>query len=377
MSKRYTLLGVLSILVLVLLIAAACGEDATPRPATAVPAPTAIPGIPSGPLPTAVPAAPAPTAVPGAPAPTAVPGAPAPTAVPAAPAPTAAPSTGLRDRSEWTLDNPATLAEIEAELEKHRGEDFVFVSWGGAYQAAQRQAYIIPFQDKFGIDIIEDSPNSYAKLRVMAETGNVSWHVADVGGDFFFGFQDVPEELDFTVIDRRNFFEVLKLTPYAAGGGITWSSVIAYSTETYPDGGPQPTTMMDFFDTDKFPGRRSWPYYHNHMLRFAQLALHPELLDTIEGRASLSALTDETVEESWAFLEEHTDENSVLWQTGSDCPQFLISGEVDMCTAWNGRIFDAQQEGAPLKICWTCGHLLSTDSFIIVKGLKDDDLNKY
>ena len=369
-SRRYTFLGVLGILVLVLLIAAACGEDATPTPLPATAAP----------VPTAVPEAPAPTAVPeptAAPEHTAVP---APTAVPeptAAPAPTTGPSTGLRPRSEWTLDNPATLAEIEAELEKHRGEDFVFISWGGAYQAAQRQAFILPFEEKFGIDVIEDSSNSYAKLRAMAESGNVQSHVADVNGYFFFSFQDVPEELDFSVVDRRRFLDVLQATPYSAGGGITWSSVIAYSTETYPDGSPQPSTMMDFFDTDKFPGRRAWPNYQNHMLRFALLAIDPSLLDTREDRASLSALNAEDEEKAWIFLEQNIGSMDVVWQTGSDCPQFLISGEVDMCTAWNGRIFDAQKEGAPIKICWECGHLLSTDSWIIVKGLKEQDPNKY
>ncbi len=72
------------------------------------------------------------------------------------------------------MDNPATLAEIEAELEKLRGDSLVFVSWGGAYGAAQRQAFVIPFQDKFGIEIIEDTIPSAAKVRAMAETGNVT-----------------------------------------------------------------------------------------------------------------------------------------------------------------------------------------------------------
>ena len=31
----------------------------------------------------------------------------------------------IRPRDEWTVENPATLAEIEAELEKHRGESIV------------------------------------------------------------------------------------------------------------------------------------------------------------------------------------------------------------------------------------------------------------
>ncbi|MFQ5874647.1 MAG: hypothetical protein ACE5JL_12730, partial [Dehalococcoidia bacterium] len=143
-TKKRTVIGVLSILMVVLLVAAACGEEATPtpRPATATPVP---------PTPTPVPATATPipgaTATPVPPTATPPPGATA-TPVPPTPTPTPGAPTGLRPIEEWTVENPATLAEIEFELEKHRGESLVFVSWGGAYQAAQRQAYIEPFQNK-------------------------------------------------------------------------------------------------------------------------------------------------------------------------------------------------------------------------------------
>ncbi|MEE9249416.1 MAG: extracellular solute-binding protein [Dehalococcoidia bacterium] len=378
-SRRYTLLGALGILVLVLLIAAACGEDATPTPlpATAVPAPTAVP---TGPAPTAVPGAPAPTAVPTGPAPTAVPGAPVRTAVPA-PTATSVPTTGLRDRSQWTEANPATLAEIEAELEKHRGESLVWVSWGGAYQSAQRAAHIIPFEAKFGIEIIEDSPASYSKFAAQVESGNLQWHVMDVAGDFVFGFGDQVEPIDLAVVDNRDFVGVWQRGEaggtLGAGGAETWSTVVAYSTETYPDGGLQPSMAMDFWDLEKFPGRRGWTYYHNFDLRLAQLAMHPELIQTAEGRNSLSAMTDEQVDESFAFIRARKNQASLFWATGSDCPQLLISGELDMCTAWNGRIWDAQQEGAPINVCWECGYLLSTGAWVIPKGLKEQDPDTY
>ena len=51
----------------------------------------------------------------------------------------------------------------------------------------------------------------------------------------------------------------------------------------------------------------------------------------------------------------------------------MISGDLDMCSNWNGRIFDAVREGAPINICWECGHLLNTDGWGIIKGLKDQD----
>ena len=48
-----------------------------------------------------------------------------------------------------------------------------------------------------------------------------------------------------------------------------------------------------------------------------------------------------------------------------------------MCTAWNNRIHEAQQEGSPIAICWHCGHLLATDVWFIPRGLSTQDPDKF
>ena len=140
------------------------------------------------------------------------------------------------------MENPATLAEIEAELEKYRGKSFVFTSWGGALQAAQRQAWLVPFQKKFGIEIIEDSPVSYPRVRAMAETGNIQWHVLDAsaGSGIPIGKAGDLEELDFSIIDNRDYIETLRRLPWSGGGGYTWATVVASSTAA----AGYPTLMM-------------------------------------------------------------------------------------------------------------------------------------
>ncbi|MEE9198529.1 MAG: extracellular solute-binding protein, partial [Dehalococcoidia bacterium] len=375
LTRRRAVVGLLSIFAVIILVAAACGEEATPTPIPATSTP--VPGATATPRPAATatprPAATA-TPVPGAtatprPAATATPR-PAATATPTAPG-------GLRPLSEWTVANPATLAEIEAELEKFRGDTLVFVSWGGAYQGAQRQAYIEPFEAQFGIDILEESPVEYPKIRAMSEVGNVTWHVVDVGhrATFQFGATGDLEELDFSIIDNRDMLEVMK-TPWNGGPGLTWSTVLAYSTETYPEGS-QPRTWADFFDVDKFPGRRGWRNNMHAAFTFALLGLHPDWLDDPAKRLLLGAPTPELVDEAMVFWEAWKPNVDIWWHTGSDCPQLLISGELDMCTAWNGRIFDAQKEGAPLAIAWEAGHLLSTDGWVTPNGLSTQDPEKF
>ena len=49
----------------------------------------------------------------------------------------------------------------------------------------------------------------------------------------------------------------------------------------------------------------------------------------------------------------------------------LISGEVEMCSAYNGRIFDAAKEGAPIRVCWECGHIINLSGYALPNGMKE------
>ena len=359
-----TAILVLGVLALSLLIAAACGETSTPtpapEPATSVPS-TAV----SQPTATAVPAQ---------------------VVTATAEPPTPEPEVVIRPRDEWTVENPATLAEIEAELEKHRGESIVIVGPGGAYQAAMRQSYFIPLTDRFGIEVIEDSPNKTpAQWVAAAETGNIGWDVSSsaIADSVALIKTDALEELDLSVVDIRDLLDPIQnLSPYMGGGEVTWSIVLAYNTDVYPgDSGPK--TWADFFDVEKFPGRRGlrnavgW----GGQIQIARLAREPELLNSPEGKEAANTPSREQIEEDFAWFADWVDdENSdvVYWSTGSDCPQMLIAGEVDMCSAWNGRIFDAVEgEGAPIAVCWECGHIVNLSGWTMIKGIKELHPEKY
>ena len=225
----------------------------------------------------------------------------------------------------------------------------------------------------FGIEVIDDGTPILGRIRAMEASGNISWHVFDQGGGTIhnLGRSGSLELLDFSVIDNRDYLEILK-APYTAGGGMTWGEVWAYNSDVFPEGN-RPTTMSDFYDPEKFPGRRAWAYYPHGEMKFVTIADNPELINTAEGRASLSALSPEQVDRAFDLFVEYQDQVELIWQTGSDCPQLLISGDLDMCSAWNGRIYDAAKEGAPLEICWECGHLINTDGWGIIKGLKEQD----
>ena len=286
--------------------------------------------------------------------------------------------------SEWTVDNPATHEEIEAALAAHQGGSFVFVSWGGSYQDMQAKAFLRPFAEKFGVNIIEDGPPDYAKVRAMAHTGNVTWDVVDGSGQagVTMGLEGVLEELDESIINKADLFPHIRDAPWIGGGGSAYSMVMMYSTDTYPDGGPQPSSWADYLDKEKFPGIRGmipqdWNW--KHMVRWPLIADDPSLLETEEGRATLSAMTPEQLDKAWRLVEEQWIPAIDIFTSGIyDCLAFLDSGEVDICQGDNGAAYNGiVEEEFNVAACWECGHDVLTDNWWVIKGIKEEDPKKW
>src|SRR6056297_4082883 len=62
-------------------------------------------------------------------------------------------------------------------------DSLTLVSWGGAYQNSQQQAYVVPYQEMnpdVSVTWDESSNEAVAKLRAMNEAGNVTWDLVDV-----------------------------------------------------------------------------------------------------------------------------------------------------------------------------------------------------
>ena len=115
---------------------------------------------------------------------------------------------------------------------------FVFTSWGGGFQEGQRKAYLEPFQEKFGIEVIEDSPPTpYSKIGAQAETGNITWHVVDIGvGGGGLAEAGQLQAFDKRIVDTRRWVPGTE-SPFHGGGGDIGSDVLLINTRTWPDGG--------------------------------------------------------------------------------------------------------------------------------------------
>jgi putative spermidine/putrescine transport system substrate-binding protein len=237
----------------------------------------------------------------------------------------------------------------------HRENAVVFVSDGGEYQKAQRDAWLTPFQRlRPDLGVAEDVPKSYAKLQAMVSTGNTLWDLMTATGDFGYG-----TDRDYLVDFAGHGLPLDELMPAytheSIVGHTIFSNVLAYRTDKFQ--GRQPEGWADFFDLDKFPGKRGLRNFAaGAVLEIALTAdgVAPEDLYPIDfGRA-------------FAKLDTIKD-NTIFWTSGAQSAQLIADGEVSMTHVWNGRVFNLQKEGAPIAIQWN-QHFIQADSLVVPRG---------
>ena len=248
-------------------------------------------------------------------------------------------------------------------------ESLTVVSWGGSYARACQKAYHEPFSAETGITIRLESYNGgLAQIRAQVETGTVHWDLVDLEmADAARGCDEgllepfsgivLPPAPDGTPA-AKDFFPGM-LTECGVGM-LFYSTVYAYNPEHIA--GPKPTTIRDFFDLEKFPGRRGMRRSPLVNLEFALMA------DGVPVDQVYTTLnTPEGVQRALRKLDTIKDQ-VVWWEAGAQPPQMLADGEVVMSTAYNGRIFNAQVlEKQPFVIVWD-GQVLDHGILGIVAG---------
>ena len=248
------------------------------------------------------------------------------------------------------------------------------MSWGGAYGAAQTEAHVKPWAAATGnATVMVDSDNPAPAIKAMVEAGNVTVDVASI------------EYADAVRMCDEGLLEPIDASTLPAGADGTpaaddflqgaviecgvatdvWSNVYAYDTTKFPEG---PTKVADFFDLEKFPGKRGLKKGAKAVLELALLAdgVAPADVYTLLG-------TPEGVDRAFAKLDTIKSE-VVWWEAGAQAPQLLADGEVAMTTAYNGRIFAAAVgEGKPFQIVWD-GQIFENEVYAVPKGAPNKDL---
>jgi putative spermidine/putrescine transport system substrate-binding protein len=203
-----------------------------------------------------------------------------------------------------------------------------WVDGGGAYHDAVQKGVLDGWQSETGNKIVSQAGTDNAKLRAMVESNRVVWDVYN--GDNTWGTDSdakwlVP--LDYTVIPKNQIIDGFS-SKYRVANMI-YSVQLAYNTQKIKQA---PTGWADFFDLQKFPGKRAvMDYSAGGIFEIALLAdgVAPDKLYPLDLDRAVRKL--QTIKNQLVF-----------WQSGAQSEDLIGSGEVSMAMMYNARAYDAK-----------------------------------
>lgn len=242
--------------------------------------------------------------------------------------------------------------------------DLTVVSFGGANKNAQVKAFYEPFEKATGNKIVAGEYNGeMAKVKAMVDTNSVSWDLVEVESpELARGCDEgLFEEIDPAILGNAGDYVSGAVTNCGVGFFV-WSTVLAYNADKLKTA---PTGWADFWDTEKFPGKRGLRKGAKYTLEFALMA------DGVAPKDVYKVLaTKEGQDRAFKKLDQ-IKPSIQWWEAGAQPPQYLVSGDVVMSSAYNGRIASVQKE-SNLKVVWN-GGIYDFDAWAIPKGAKKKD----
>lgn len=277
------------------------------------------------------------------------------------------------------LAGAPALAQNEVQCPEGNHE-LVIVSWGGAYEGSQENAYYKPYMAACpNVKIVQESASNeaVAKMRAQAEAGNVTWDVVDVV------ISDAIRLCDEGLAMEIDHDEWLKPAPDGTSATedfgetiqsqcfipqIVYSTLIGYRSDVAEWGGKEPEDVCALFDLENFPGRRSLekrPLNNMEWALYCDGVAKEEIYDVLG--------TEEGVQRALAKLDTIKSE-TIWWSAGAETPQRLADREVVMGSTYNGRLFAvAEEENQPVKIIWDM-QMYDIDGWVVPADADENEL---
>jgi putative spermidine/putrescine transport system substrate-binding protein len=203
-----------------------------------------------------------------------------------------------------------------------------------------------------GIKVITESPGGFAKLQAQAKSGVITNTTTDGStGDLFRMIAlDLIEPIDWTKLDPEPMFEEAK-NEYGFGSSY-YSTIMAWGKDA-----PAPKDFVEFFDTEKFPGKRALPDYPDYVLPFAAMG---------DGMTPEEVSKGVDLDRAFKTLN-RIKADTIWWQAGAQAPQLLKDNEAQYAISWSGRVVG--QEG--VETSFNQG-MLDVSWFVVAKGATDE-----
>jgi putative spermidine/putrescine transport system substrate-binding protein len=251
-----------------------------------------------------------------------------------------------------TLASPRPLRAATSQI--------VVTDPGGEWQKAAAEAFYVPFEKETGVKVSYAArPHmSMGRLKAMVEAGNTEWDVTV----FVKGLvplvvkQGLLEPIDYGKIDKSQFIPGA-ITPHFLADHIT-GSMVTYSAKKFPTDGPK--SWADFWNADKFPGRRG-------MFRGTFQTLEIALLADGVAPDKLYPLDMDRAFKSLDRVKPHI---QVWWTSAAQSVQLVLDGEVDIISGWANRMYAAIAQGAPYRRVWNQA-IMGFEGWAVPRGTKN------
>ncbi len=235
--------------------------------------------------------------------------------------------------------------------------ELVFVNWGGDAMTAYDTAYGAPFLAETGITVKQDgSGPSEGAIQAQFESGKPAWDIVDA--DPFsaqaLGKKGMMEPIDYAVVDKAKTREGFGWE--FAASSYFYSYIIAYDAKKFGDNPPK--SMADFFDVEKFPGKRG-------MYKWGAAMWEALLMGDGVAPADLYPLD---IERAHKKLEAFKGNVVSYWGGGAESQSLLLNGEASMALVWSTRAKLIETDsGGDIKFIWDQG-LIAPGSMAVIKG---------
>lgn len=244
------------------------------------------------------------------------------------------------------------------------GEEVVVGTLGGTLEAAMKKHFYEPFTKQTGITVVL-VPVDRAKLLASVEAGEPEMDVANLSGGqmSMWTSRNALEPIDYSAFDKETLAGIPAYLKHEYGvGALIYSIGMAYSTVDFPADNPRPQTWQEFWDVAKFPGPRGLAGCGDRLMSGGTLEFA-----TLADGAALDALYPIDIDKAFDKIKELKPSVGKFWQEGAEAPQALINGELSVSPSFNGRIYTAHQQGAPVDWNWNQS-LLQYDYWVVPKA---------
>lgn len=234
----------------------------------------------------------------------------------------------------------APFAALSARADE---KPITYFTYGGAWKQAIKAAFGDPFTKKTGIPVQYQEPYNFGKLRAMHEA-----HAQQIDALTASGMEvlvaarlGMQTPLDWTLIDRSALADVQLTRPNVIGGAAQ-SMNVCYSTKKWP-GEEHPNSWADFWNVEKFPGRR---------------ALRRDALWTIEAAVKADGVGESEfypidIDRAFRSLDRIKPHVKTWWSDNSQAQQLMEQEEVDLIHMTNGRATQSiLDHTAPYAFVW-------------------------